>query len=128
MTTEARIQPHGLGWIAIAWISFLILANAWVAYRLGYTIHDLVTHLDPRWRDKLYWALPLLMGLCIFNILSLGLLFARRKVGLYLFLAATAGAAAVNLYIGVPLTTMLLSLIGLSILGFVIYPRWDALR
>ncbi len=64
----------------------------------------------------------------ILNIIGLGLLLTRRKIGFYLFLIATIAAVAINLYLGVPPTTMLISLIGLSVLGAIIYVKWDVLK
>ena len=128
MSTDTISQKPGLGWFAIAWIGFMIVASAWVAYRIGVTIEDLVSHADPRWKNDLYWALPTLMGLAALNILSLGVLLSRRKIGFYLFLLATVAAAAINVYIGVPVTTMLISLIGLGVLGVIIYTKWHVLK
>src|SRR5688572_9841752 len=125
MTTADGSGRRSLGWIATVVIGYLILANAWGIYRVGDEIHDLVSHSAPEWQKGLYWVLPVLMGLAAFNIACLGLLLARRQIGLTLFLLATAAGVAFSLYLSVPLTTILLGLIGPVILWMVVHARWN---
>jgi hypothetical protein len=128
MTTDINSGSRSLGWLAIGWISFMLLANAWVVYILGDEIRDLVTHEDPQWRNGLFWALPLLICFVVVNFIGLSLLLVRRKAGLYLFLLATVATFIVNLYLGVSPASMLWSLIGVVVLVLVLSRRWDALR
>src|SRR5262245_45268075 len=112
MTTEEASDAGRLGWPTIAWFSFMILGNCWVAYRFGEVIYSLVRYGNGGWDTYARSALPFLMALALVNVIGLVLLVARRKIGLYIVLAATAIALIVNASIGVPPATLLLSLVG----------------
>ncbi len=128
MTIDEHREQAGLGWAAIGWTAFMILASGWTAYRIGATIEDLVSHSDPRWRSQLYWALPTLLGLAVLNIVGLALILGRRKLGVYVFGSATVAALIVNVIIGVPILTLALAGGGLLVLLALLRPRWSALR
>jgi hypothetical protein len=133
MASQTEGESSGLGRPAIGWIGFMILANAWVVYRTEEQIHDLVTHADPRWRQGAYWALPTLIGLASVTIIGLGVLLARRKLGLCLVLLASLAVLPVGPYFGARDPGLLLrafghGLIGIAILCALVYQRWHVLQ
>ena len=126
--TETRAAP-GLPWHAKGWFWFMILGQAWTAYRLSVQIEDLVSHSDPRWtRDGLNIVLPALFGLSLLNILCLGLVLLRRKLGVYLFVASQIAAVGVLVFLGAFGPLFLLSLIGLAIFALLVQANWGVLR
>ena len=106
------------GTIFTIWLILVALANAWGAYRYYVIIEDYVSHSDPRFTGTLQWGLPLLLILSLVNIAGVALLFAWKKLGLYIILATNAIALVVSLMLGVPLSTLALGLAGLAILFY----------
>ncbi len=113
------------GWLLTGWLIYLILSNAWWAYRYYLTIDDYVRHHDPRYEAPLTWALPLLLGLALVNIVAALLMLLWRKVGFYIFLTIAIVAFVVNLIVGVEFTMMLVGLGGIVILWMLLQSRWQ---
>jgi hypothetical protein len=65
------------------WLIFMILANGWSLFRTYEIISDLVRHADPRWDDRLWWALPVLTAVGCVSILALAAIWLRWKAGAY---------------------------------------------
>lgn len=104
------------GSIFTIWLILIALANAWGAYRYYVIIEDFVSHSDPRFTGTLQWGLPLLGILALLNIVAVALLFAWKRLGLYIILATNAIALVVSLMLGVSLSTIAPGLVGLAIL------------
>lgn len=129
--TDIAAAPHrpDLGWPLKAWLGFVLLANLWVAYRLGMTIDDLVSHHDPLWHSgDLQWALPALLATTVVQLIAVGLLFLRLRVGFYVIIGCTVAALAINLAIGVPLGTNAIGLVGAAVTVVLVRQRWHVMR
>ncbi|MBC8162003.1 MAG: hypothetical protein H7Z42_12370 [Roseiflexaceae bacterium] len=125
MIHEATVEP-ARSLPLTGWLVFVLLANVWTVYRYGMIIYDLVDHMV--FDGVAQWALPLLATLSVVNVAAVVLLWFWRKVGLYMFVATSVIALVVNSILQVPLTSMLLGLVGLIILWFLLRPHWSNFR
>lgn len=122
MIHEATVKP-ARGLPLTGWLAFMLLANVWTVYRYGMIIYDLVDHMA--FDGIAQWALPLLATLSVVNVAAIILLWFWRKIGLYTLVASSAIALVVNMMLQVPLTSMLLGLVGLIILWSLLRPHWS---
>jgi len=123
MSPDRRVGERG-PWLTVYFV-YIALSNAWGAFRSGDVYWDLVSHRAPNVPHWPFLALAILSGLAIIGVAGLWL---WRKWGLFLYLACWALALALNIFLGVPLWTYMLSLANVAFLYVFLRPRWDLLR
>jgi hypothetical protein len=101
-------------------LGFLLLANSWGCFRIWTIIDDFVRHDDPNFNGALKWALPVSVVLCATTIVAVILLFARRRLGLWIFVVAGIAAFAVNLIIGGLNLVTLMPLVWASVIYYLV--------
>lgn len=128
MMEPPRTAPPPPRWLLRPWFILLVLANAWAAYRYYETIKDFVDHADPRFTGTLQWGLYALTALALISLVFVGAMWRMRKWGFYGYLAANAVALVIVLMIGVPLSGLLIPLVGLGVLWWLVISRWSEFR
>ncbi len=113
------------GWLLSAWLIYVALSNLWTAYRSFEVYRDLVAHADPRFP---HWPFLVLALLALVNILAVVGLWFWKRWGFVLFCAVTAPGLGLNIYLGVSMGTLLLSMIGVVIMLAIFVPKWRLLN
>jgi hypothetical protein len=113
------------GWLLGAWLIYVALSHLWTAYRSFEVYQDLVAHADPRFP---HWPFLVLAVLGLVNVLAVVGLWFWKRWGFVLFCAVTVAGLGVNVYLGVPIGTLILGLIGVVIMLAIFVPRWRRLN
>lgn len=122
MVSDRRAGERG-SWLT-AWLVYIALSNAWGTYRSLDMYWNLVSHRAPNVPHWPFLALGILSSFAIIGVVGLWL---WKKWGLFLYLACWASALGVNIFLGVPLWTYLLSLVNVALLYMFLRPRWNLL-
>lgn len=108
-----------------AWLIFVALSHLWTTYRSFEVYRDLVEHSDPRFP---HWPFLVLAVLAFVNVLAVVGLWFWKRWGFVLFCTVTVTGLAINIYLGVPIGTLLLGLIGVVIMLVIFVPKWRLLN
>lgn len=111
-------------WLTV-WLVYIALGNAWGTYRLLDIYEDLVSHRAPNIPHWPFLALAIISSVAIIGVVGLWLL---KRWGLFLYLVCWASALGVNIFLGVPFLTYLLSLVNVALLFMFLWPKWDLLQ
>ena len=122
MVSDRRAGERG-AWLT-TWLVYIALSNAWGTYRSLDTYWNLVSHRAPNIPHWPFLTLGILSSFAIIGVVGLWL---WKKWGLFLYLACWASALGVNIFLGVPLWTYLLSLVNVALLYMFLRPRWNLL-
>lgn len=123
MTPDRRAGARG-AWLT-AYLVYIALSNAWGVYRSLDIYWDLVSHHAPNVPHWPFLALGILSSFAIIGVVGLWL---SKRWGLFLYLACWGAALGVNIFLGVPFWTYLLSLVNVALLYAFLRPRWDFLQ
>ena len=123
MTPDRRAEGRG-PWLT-AYLAYIALSNAWGVFRSLDVYWDLVSHRAPNVPHWPFLALGILSGFAIIGVVGLWL---WKRWGLFLYLVCWASALGVNIFLGAPSWTHLLSLVNVALLYAFLRPRWDLLQ
>jgi Predicted membrane protein (DUF2127) len=113
------------GWLLSAWLIYVALSHLWTAYRSFEVYRDLVAHADPRFP---HWPFLVLAVLALVNVLAVVGLWFWKRWGSVLFCVVTLAGLGVNIYLGVSVGRLLLSMIGVAITLAIFVPKWRRLN
>lgn len=111
-------------WLTV-FLLYAAFSNAWGAYRAIAVYRDLVSHRDPNLPHWPFLVLAILSGLAVAAIVGL---WRLRVWGLILYLICWGAALGIGIFLNVPFSTHLWSLLNVGLLLFFVVPKWEALR
>ena len=120
MVTDRTTRNRG-PWLT-AYLVYVALSNAWGAFRALDRYWVLVSHRAPNVPHWPYLVLGILSVLAIAGVVGIWL---WKKWGLLLYLTCWASALAVNIFLGVPIWSYLLSLANVALLYIFLRPKWN---
>lgn len=110
-------------WLA-AYLAYIGLSNAWGAYRMLDRYWVLVSHRAPNIPHWPYLVLGILSALAIVGVAGIWL---WKRWGLFLYLFCWVSALALNIFLGTPIWTHLLSLVNVGLLYALLRSKWNLL-
>jgi len=123
------MTPNRAIWNRAPWLTayllYIGLSNAWGAYRALDRYWVLVSHRAPNVPHWPYLVLGILSVLAITGIVGIWL---WKKWGLFLYVFCWVTALALNMFLGSPLWSYLLSFVNLGLLYALLRPKWNFLQ
>ena len=123
MVLDRKERKRG-AWLT-AWLVYIALSNAWGTFRSLDVYWDLVSHRAPNIPHWPFLTLGILSSIAIIGVLGLWL---WKRWGLFLYLACWVSALSVNIFLGVPFWTYVLSVANVALLYVFLQPKWDLLQ
>lgn len=123
MTPDRATRHRGL-WLT-AYLAYIALSNAWGAYRVLDRYWVLVSHRAPNVPHWPYLVLGILSILAIAGVVGI---WHWKRWGLFLYVICWASALGVNIFLGAPIWTYLLSLANVALLYAFLRSKWDLLQ
>jgi len=123
MVSDRREGERG-AWLTV-YLVYIALSNAWGTFRSLDIYWDLVSHRAPNVPHWPFLALGILSSFAIIGVVGLWL---WKRWGLFLYLVCWASALGVNIFLGVPFRTCLLSLVNVTLLYVFLWPKRDLLQ
>jgi hypothetical protein len=123
MVLDRKERKRGI-WLT-AGLVYIALSNAWGTFRSLDVYWDLVSHRAPNVPHWPFLTLGILSSIAIIGVVGLWL---WKRWGLLVYLACWASALGVNIFLGVPFWTYVLSLANVALLYVFLQPKWDLLQ